>query len=74
MSGRQAYDISVEVSGPNSGMLLHSYIGLFQKNIVSPLVEDIDFFEVDLPGFPVKFTENPLEFPFFALTPPPGNS
>ena len=47
MSGRQAYDISVEVSGPNRGMLLHSYIGLLpkKKNIVFPLVEDIDFFD-----------------------------
>ena len=35
-----------------------------EKNCVSS-VEDIDFFEVDLPGFPVKFTVTPMEFAIF---------
>ena len=38
-----------------------------KKNI--PPVEDINFFDVDPPGFPVNFIMTPLEFfTFFALT------
>ena len=33
-----------------------------KKIYPSPLVEDINFFEVDSPGFPVNFIMTPLEF------------
>ena len=47
-------------------------IGLFQKKIVSPPpVEDLDLFETDPPGFPVKFTVTPGTFHFSIFYPPP---
>ena len=42
-----------------------------EKNCIPP-VEDIDFFEVDPPGFPVKFSVTPLEFSIFCID-FPGN-
>ena len=40
----------------------------FPEKNCNPPVEDIDFFEVDPPGFPVKFTVTPLEFSIFGPT------
>ena len=41
-------------------------IGIFQETIV-PHVEEINFFEVELPGFPVDFITAPLEFSIFCI-------
>ena len=43
-------------------------IGIFQKkNCTPPPVEDINFFEVNPLGFPVKSTVTPLKFPIDIL-------
>ena len=50
--------------------LLNQNNGLFQKkNVPPPPVEDIDFFEVDLPGFPVYTPGNQCFFLNFWCTP-----
>ena len=52
---------------------INFYTGLFQKNIVvgGGDIEDIHFFEVDFPEFPVKFTVDPPEiFPFCCINSP----
>ena len=42
-------------------VLIFCFIQGFSRKKIVPPVKDIDFFEVDFPGFPVKFTVTPLE-------------
>ena len=44
-----------------------------KKNVPPPLLRISIFFEVEPPGFPVKFTVTPLEFSIFFAFDPPGN-
>ena len=43
-------------------------MGFSRNKLYPPPVEDIDFFEVDPPEFPVILT--PWNFPFFCIDPP----
>ena len=44
-------------------------LGFSRKKNCIPPVEGNDCFEVDPPGFPVKFTVTPWNFPFFCIYP-----
>ena len=51
--------------------ITNRYWAFPEKNCNPPTsVENIDFFEVDLPGFPIKFTVAPWNFPSFCINPP----
>ena len=56
VSGR--IDIPYQIDGSSK------YWAFPEKKLYPP-VEDIDFFEVDSPGFSIKFTVTPLEFFIF---------